>query len=65
MIVLLKRLRPGSRVRDEFLGPGTVVEELALRGAFMVRFDQAPPFDYNTGFNPCLRFADTLEELEQ
>lgn len=50
------------RVRDEFLGGGTVVEILSSIPAAMVRFDEDPPADYNLGSNPCMRFAETMEE---
>jgi len=58
--------RVGLRVKDEFLGEGVIDDLLTGRvsrhvAGAMVRFDETPPFDYNCGHNPCLRFFETLE----
>lgn len=58
-------LRQGQRVRDEFLGQGTVVEVMQYFAAALVLFDERPPLEYNLGGNPCLRFAATLTPVEE
>lgn len=58
------RTSAGLRVRDEFLGEGVIVEVLGyFKASVMVRFDETPPFDYNGGSNPCLRFVETMEPI--
>lgn len=59
-------LKGGQRVKDEFLGAGTVVEVLTvgLTPAAIIRFDETPPYEYNLGSNPCLRFQETLKSEE-
>jgi hypothetical protein len=48
----MPNLAPGSRVRDRdnFFGAGELLrEDDTLRGWVWVRWDTAPPRDYNTG----------------
>ena len=55
----------GTRVVDEFLGPGVIVgiARVSPPGVF-VQFDKTPPEDYNLGVNPAFRFLSTMEPEE-
>ena len=52
----------GDKVIDEYLGDGEIVRDLdsSIRGAFLVKFDETPPFRYNMSQNPTLAFGSNL-----
>jgi len=60
----MEKLRVNQRVKDEFLGEGTILK--IVNGtdkkvfAYIVEFDKTPPKDYNGGSNPCLRWVSDL-----
>jgi hypothetical protein len=63
----MEKLRVNQRVKDEFLGEGTIVK--IVNGtdkkvfAYIVEFDKTPPKDYNGGVNPSLRWRSNLSVL--
>lgn len=61
----MDRLQVNQRVKDEFLGNGTVVKIIQGTSkevfAYMVMYDKNPPKDYNGGSNPCLRWVSDLK----
>lgn len=64
----MDKLRVNQRVKDEFLGEGTIlkliVNEIDKKVfAYIVEFDKTPPKDYNGGVNPSLRWRSNLSVL--
>ena len=63
----MEKLRVKQRVKDEFLGEGTILK--IVNGtdkkvfAYIVEFDKTPPKDYNGGVNPSLRWRSNLSVL--
>tara|TARA_R110002020_G_scaffold453970_2_gene669212 strand:+ start:10549 stop:10740 length:192 start_codon:yes stop_codon:yes gene_type:complete len=63
----MEKLRVNQRVKDEFLGEGTILK--IVNGtdkkvfAYIVEFDKTPPKDYNGGVNPSLRWRSNLSVL--
>ena len=63
----MEKLRINQRVKDEFLGKGTILK--IVNGtdkkvfAYIVEFDKTPPKDYNGGVNPSLRWRSNLSVL--
>ena len=60
----MDKLKVRQRVKDEFLGLGTVVKIIQGTSkqvfAYMIMYDEAPPKEYNGGANPCLRWVSDL-----
>ena len=63
----MEKLRVNQRVKDEFLGEGTILK--IVNGtdkkvfAYIVEFDKTPPKEYNGGVNPSLRWRSNLSVL--
>jgi len=56
--------KKGERVTDEYLGVGTVEENIGEGFAYVVVFDEAPHIRYNGGERRCLRFSETLTKAQ-
>ena len=64
----MKKFSIGQRVVAEYLGTGTVIEQIKIaRGniAYMVRFDKTPDVRYNMGENPTMVFPSSLRALDK
>ena len=54
--------KPGDRINHEYLGHGTLIENIGTTVSgkkstgWLIRFDNRPPEEYNCGENPCLVF---------
>ena len=55
--------RIGDRVRSEYLGDGTVVDETEADFLIIVRFDKTPSIQYNMGGNPTAELVSQLERI--
>jgi hypothetical protein len=60
----MDKLQVRQRVKDEFLGLGTIVKIIQGTSkkvfAYMIMYDETPPKEYNGGANPCLRWVSDL-----
>jgi len=56
-------LKPGTRVINDYLGPGEVVRDLEqhIKGGWLVLFDTDPPYDYNMSLNPTYILKNKLK----
>lgn len=58
--------KPGDRINHEYLGNGTLIENLGVTisgkkpTGWLIRFDNTPPEEYNCGENPCLVFESSI-----
>ena len=63
----MEKLRVNQRVKDEFLGEGTILKTVNGTDkkvfAYIVEFDKTPPKEYNGGVNPSLRWRSNLSVL--
>jgi hypothetical protein len=63
----MDKLQVDQRIKDKFLGKGTVVKIIQGTSkevfAYMVMYDIKPPKEYNGGSNPCLRWVSDLSIL--
>ncbi len=66
-----KRIKVGDRVMDKSIGHAGTVERLipsavfpAWICAYVVRYDQAPPMEYNMGSTEGLVFAKHINKIK-
>ena len=66
-----KRIKVGDRVMDKSIGHTGTVERLIPSAvfpdwicAYVVRYDQAPPMEYNMGSTEGLVFAKNIKKIK-